>query len=314
MPKSKLRHFAGRAKFRVLDCWPYKFKEIRAAKLREQFRPMAFQLPQILAPRHPEVEIHMLCGKAYLDMGIWASWSILRFLENALLYVHSDGTLEDIAAWRKVIPEMVLVSKTESNERAAKEISSRYPLLYRWRCQDWGDTHVLCGTHVVDMHLFGKSDRLIVMDVDVLCFRRPVQLEASLALDEPVYRWNRDVRSCYSESMEVLNSITGLKLPEALNSGFQLTPRFGREEFEYLEQMIELLQTDGRVDTNHLWSSQMYCAMCAAIRPDSHALPDSYNITLGRTRDNAVIRHYVGVPRVRPRYFTEGIPKILRDL
>lgn len=300
-------------KYKVLECWPYKFKERRAAKLREQFRPMAFQLPQIPAPRCPEVEIHMLCGKAYLDMGIWASWSILRFLENAMLYVHSDGTLEDedIAAWRKVVPGTVLVSRMESNERAATEISSRYPLLYQWWCE------YFLGTHVVDMHLFGKSNRLIVMDVDVLCFRRPVELEDSLALDEPVCRWDRDVRSCYSADSadtDILNSITGLRIPESFNSGFQLTPRFNREEFEHLEGMIGLLRADGRVDTNHLWSSQLYCAMCAAIRLDSHAFPDSYNITLGKTRDNAVIRHYVGVPRVRPRYFTEGIPKILRDL
>jgi len=308
MPKSRLRHFAGRAKFRVLDCWPYKLKELRAAKLREQFRPKAFELPPIPPTTFPKVEIHMLCGKDYLDMGIWASWSILHFLENALLYVHSDGTLEDIAAWQKVVPEMVLVSKDESNEKASKEISSRFPLLYRWRCHDW------CGPHVVDMHLFGKSNKLIVMDVDVLCFRKPVALQDSLALDGPVYRWNRDVRSCYSADIGVLNSITSLKLPEALNAGFQLTPRFASTEFEHLEQMIRLLQADGRIDTNHLWSSQTYCAMCAARCPRAKPLPENYAVVLGQTSEDTVLRHYVGVPAIRPRYFTEGIPKLLRDL
>jgi hypothetical protein len=308
MPKSRLRLFAGRVKFRVLDCWPYKFKERRAAKLRDKFRPMAFKLPPIPAPRYPEVEIHMLCGKTQMDMGIWASWSILRFLENALLYVHSDGTLEDIAAWRKVVPGMVLVSKTESDEKVAKEISSRYPLLYRWRCQN------TTSPQVVDVHLFGKSDRLIVMDSDVLCFRKPVELQDSLALDEPVYRWNRDDRTCYSEDIDVLNSITGLKLPEAFNAGFQLTPRFAGKEFEHLEQMIRLLQADGRVDIKHFWSSQTYCAMCAARCPESRALSDNYTVTFGQISDDAIIRHYVSIPRIRPRYFTEGVPKLLKDL
>jgi hypothetical protein len=295
-------------KFKALDCWPYKFKQAKAKRLREQFCPKAFELPPIPPTAFPKVEIHMLCGKAYLDMGIWASWSILRFLKNALLYVHSDGTLEDIAAWRKVVPEMVLVSKDEGNEKAANEISSRFPLLYRWRCHDW------CGPHVVDMHLFGESDKLIVMDVDVLCFREPVELQDSLALDEPVYRWNRDVRSCYSADIGVLNSITGLKLPEALNAGFQLTPRFTSTEFEHLEQIVRLLQADGRIDTNHLWSSQTYCAMCAARCPGARALPDSYAVTLGWTSDDAIIRHYVGIPRVRPRYFTEGLPRLLTTI
>jgi len=309
VPKSKIRQSVGMLKYKVLDCWPYKFKEIRAAKLREQLRQRAIKLPQVATVTHPKVEIHMLCGEKQLDMGIWASWSLLRFFNNAVLYVHSDGTLEeDVGAWREVVPGMVLVSKAESNERAATEISSRYPLLYKWRCRDW------CGPQVVDSHLFGESDRLIVMDADVLCFRKPVELRDSLSLEKRVYRWNRDVRSCYSASIDVLNSITGLKLPDAFNAGFQLTPRFGSEEFEHLERMIGLLQDDGRVDINHLWSSQTYCAMCAARWPDSQALPDSYAVTFGWTPDDAVVRHYVGVPRVRPRYFVEGIPKLLRDL
>lgn len=310
MSKSRLRHAAGMLKYRVLDCWPYKFKERQAAKLREQFWLQAFQLPPLPAPNQMGAEIHMFCGKKYLDMGIWASWSILRFMKNAVLYVHSDGTLdkEDIAAWKRVISGLVIVAKTESDEKVALRIRQRFPLLYEWRCTNWW------GPGLVDMHLFGELDRFVVMDSDVLCFRDPVELRASLMLEKPVCTWNRDVRSCYSESIEVLNSVTGLKLPEAFNAGFQLTPRFGSEDFKHLERMISLLKADGRIDTNHWWSSQTYYAMCAAKCPESHALSETYAATLGRTSDDVVVRHYVGIPRVRPRYFTEGVPKVLADL
>ncbi len=310
MSKSRLRQAAGMLKYKILDCWPYKFKELQAAKLREQLRSKAFELPRLPDSKNPKAEIHMLCGKKQLDMGIWASWSILRFMDNAVLYVHSDGTLEDgdISSWEKVIPSLVVIPKGEADRRVADTLGTTYPLLYAWRCHNW------CSAQLVDMHLFGECDRLIVMDSDVLCFNEPVELRDSLMLEEPVFRWSRDVRSCYSESIEVLNSITGLKIPEAFNAGFQLTPRFGSEEFEHLERMIGLLQADGRVDINHLWSSQTYCAMCAARWPDSQALPDRYAVTFGWTPDDAVVRHYVGVPRVRPRYFVEGIPKLLRDL
>lgn len=304
---SRFRRAAGSLKYKVLDCWPYKFKEIYATRLRHKLRDRAFNLPQIPAPDKAEVEIHMLCGKNQLDMGIWASWSIMRFMKNAVLRVHSDGTLrdKDNCSWQKIIPSIIIISKEEADNRATDILATACPLLYAWRCHNW------CSAQVVDMHLFGESDRFVVMDSDVLCFRNPVQLQASLVLDESVYRWNRDVRNAYLADIELLNEITDLSLPEAFNAGFQLTPRFGNREFEHLEHMINLLKADGRVDTNHFWSPQTYYAMCAAIHPDAKAFPSSYSVTLGCTSDDAVVRHYVGISSVRPRYFTEGLPKIL---
>ena len=307
MSKSRLRQSAGMLKYKVLDCWPYKFKEMHATRLRHKLRDKVFKLPQIPAPDKAEVEIHMFCGKKQLDMGIWASWSIMRFIKNAVLFVHSDGTLrdKDNCSWQKVIPSIIIVSKKEADNRAADVLATDYPLLYTWRCHNW------CSAQVVDMNLFGESDRLVIMDSDVLCFRKPTELQASLALDEPVYRWNRDIRSAYLADIELLNEITDLLLPEAFNAGFQLTPRLGNRDFEHLERMINLLKADVRIDTNHFWSTQTYYAMCAARCSNAQALPNSYAVTLGQTQDDAVVRHYVGIPSVRPRYFTEGLPKIL---
>jgi hypothetical protein len=306
----KLKKMVGKLKYKVLECWPYALKQHKASKLREQFRPMVFELPAIHSTEPPEAEIHMLCGKEQLDMGIWASWSLLRYLENAVLYVHSDGTLDerDMDLWRKIIASVVIVSKHEADVRAESAISEKYALLYAWRYNNWASAQL------IDVHLFGKSARLIVMDSDVLCFKDPIELRYQLTVSEPAFHWNRDARSCYSASIGVLNSITGLKFPEALNAGFLLTPRFEKADFDYLERMITLINTKSDVDVTHFWSCQTYYAMCAARFPGSRPLPDSYAVTLGRTSGNTVVRHYVGIPRVRPRYFTEGIPNLLADL
>ena len=310
MSKSKLRHAAGMLKYKVLDCWPYKFKEMRAAKLRKQFRPRAFELPQLPPPDSVEVEIHMLCGKAQLDMGVWASWSILRFMNNALLYVHSDGTLEceDINSWEKVVRGLVFISKEKADTRVESEISVRWPLLYEWRCS------YKSSAQVVDVHLFGETDRLVVMDSDVLCFREPVEVWGWVSAIEPAFRWHKDVRTCYIADIELLNQITGLSLPEAFTAGFCLIPRFGEKHFNHLEKVLKVLTTDGRVDIHRWWSPQTLDAICAAMDPHAKPLSRSYALTLGATSDDMVLRHYVGVPRVRPRYFTEGIPKLLASL
>lgn len=297
-------------KYKVLGCWPYVFQVRKAREMRRQLQPMLDLLPPVNTTGDGEIEIHMLCGREQVDMGIWASWSILRFMDNAVLYVHSDGTLtdEDICLWRKVIPSIVVVSKADADNRVRDRICATCPLLYTWRCNYWS------GSQIVDTHLFGDTDRIIIMDSDVLCFKNPMELQATLAPDEPVYRWNRDIRNSYSADIKLLNQITGLSLPQAFNCGFCIIPRWSDKEFNHIEKMIELLKVDGRVDIEHFWSGQTYYAMCVAKSRRARALPDDYAVTLGRTSDEAVVRHYVGVPRVRPRYFTEGIPRLLKDL
>lgn len=310
MSKSKLRHAAGMLKYRVLDCWPYKFKELHATKLREQLRPRAFELPQLPAPDSVEVEIHVLCGKKQLDMGIWASWSILRFMDNAILYVHSDGTLEpdDLNIWQKIIQGLVFVEKQEADARIESEISTRCPLLYKWRgCYK-------TSPQLIDVHLFGETDRLIVMDSDLLCFQEPMEVQRWISAAEPVFRWHKDVRTCYIADIEQLNEITGLSLPEAFAIGFSLTPRYREKHFDHLEKVIKLLITDGRFDIYRYWGCQTLGAMCAALDPRAKALPSSYDLTYGHTSDDMVLRHYPAIPRVRPRYFIEGIPKLLASL
>lgn len=306
MSKTTLRRALGRLKFKALDCWPYFLAERRAARIRGSWKSRVDKLPPLPADGPFDVEVHMLCGRNHLDMGILASWSLLRFLPGASLHVFSDGTLDEaaFAVWRKIIPNAVLIPQEEGVARVTAAIANRYPRLHDWWSRDW------CGTHVVGMHLFGRSDKLIVMDADVLCFQRPDELLTDLATPGPVHRWNRDVRPSYSAGPALLKSITGLELPDALNAGFQLTSRYGGREFGHLEKMLELIARDGRVDPNHLWSSQTYCALCAAISPNAKAWPDSYAVTLGATTDETVVRHYVGIPRVRPRFFTEGLPRL----
>jgi hypothetical protein len=307
MSKTTLRRALGRLKFKALDCWPYLLAEHRAAGIRQDWKFRLGELRPLPAAGPFDVEVHMLCGRNHLDMGILASWSLLRFLPGASLHVFSDGTLDEatFSLWREIVPNAVLISQQEGVERVTDAIASRYPRLHDWWRRDW------CGTHVVGMHLFGRSEKLIVMDADVLCFQRPDELLADLAVSGPIHRWNRDVRTSYSAGPALLKSITGLDLPEALNAGFQLTTRYTGREFGHLEKMLGLIASDGRVDPNHLWSSQTYCALCAAISPNAKPWPDSYAVTLGTTTDSTVVRHFVGIPRVRPRFFPEGLPRLV---
>ncbi len=78
--------------------------------------------------------------------------------------------------------------------------------------------------------------------------------------------------------------------------------------------MVHLLEKDGCVNINHFWSAQTYYAIVAASIDGSKALPDSYKVNLCDVNESTIARHYVGIPRVRPQFFLEGIVKPMKDL
>jgi hypothetical protein len=248
----------------------------------------------------------MLCGAKQSGLGLLAAWSLLRFLPGCLPYVHSDGSFgpQELERWAGVLGGCRLVGRKEADQRAAEALA-RHPRLLRWRNGN------LYGAQLVDYHLFGSSPAVLSWDSDVLCFCPPQELLRGIAGRQNGVRWNRDLASCYSQSPPLLGRILQAEVPPALNAGLLLAPRLGEEAFAWLEAALRRLEQDGRTDLNHLWSAQTYYALWAARLPASGPLPPAYDVVLGRTRPQAVARHYVNIPSIRPRLLTEGAARVL---
>ena len=93
-----------------------------------------------------------------------------------------------------------------------------------------------------------------------------------------------------------------------------VAPRFTEDTFQEVDEMMVTLEQDGRIDINQYWAAQSYYAILAGRRGHLKMMPYEYNTHKGRTRRNAVIRHYVGSPQIRYRYFTQGIPRLLKQI
>jgi hypothetical protein len=287
---------------------------LRAEKLREDYKKELLKLKGLEAGCDTDssdlLEVHMYCGSSQLDRGVWASWSLLRFFENYRLYVHSDGTLNEIhgAFWRRYIPHLHLVGVEEANQRINDYFSENNPLLRKWSQEYW------CSAQVVDAHLFGKAPKILIMDSDVLCFSDPKELRSELKNPGSDCRWNEEAGdSVYSAKPETLERITGKKIPRRLNAGFLLTRRFDSSIYDTLEDYLQRIHQSNGIDVNHHQSAQAYYAMCAAEYDDIGPFSTSYRISLGKTLRGSVIRHYVGIPTVRYRFYTEGIFRILTE-
>jgi hypothetical protein len=302
-----LRKKLGAIKCVVLDQWPYRRKVKSIPKFREQFRALLSQLPPLPPFSRSRHELHMLCGHRDADMGIWASWSIMRFLDGeARLYVHSDGTLTDADAdqWKRVIGEVIVVDRKESDAVVDKALASTTSHLYPWRCSNWASAQL------VDIHFFGETPTMLILDSDVLTFSRPQEVIDALQASPPKFGWCRDLRDAYSASPEILHEITGARVPSGLCAGFLVCPRLGVEDFILLDEQMKKINSDPRVDVGHFWSCQTYYALIASRFPGSGQFSGTYSNTDGKTSLQQVLRHYVGIPKVRFRYFTEGLVRI----
>ena len=305
-----IRRRLGDLKFELLDRLPYAPLRRRAHRLLPRVARLAERLPALpgpVPPWPPACELHMLCGARQSGLGLLAAWSLLRFLPGALLYVHSDGSFgpEEVERWGRVLAGCRLIARKQADELAAEALGPRYPRLLRWRSGN------LYGAQLVDYHLFGSSPVVLSWDSDVLCFSRPEELLQGIAGRQGGLRWNRDLATCYSQSPQLLGRILGAEVPAALNAGLLLVPRLGEEAFAYLETALRRLEEDGRIELDHLWSAQTYYALWAARLPGSGPLPPAYDVALGRTRPDAVARHYVNIPSIRPRLLTEGAARVL---
>ncbi len=306
---NQLRKNLGPLKCKLLDEWPYRGKVRSIPGMRARFKPLLAKLAPLPPFKENIYEIHMLCGTRDADMGIWASWSIMRFLNGcSRLYVHSDGTLtsEDEAAWRKIIGEVIVIRREQSDAKAGEMLGAETKHLYHWRNTNWASIQL------VDAHLFGDAPNLLIMDSDVLTFSKPDEVIKALTSRSPKVVWCRDLLNAYSASPEILREVTGVTVVERLCAGFLVTPRFKIADFLEIDRHMSAIDKDPRTEVNHFWSCQTYYALIAAGYPDSGELPEQYSNIASKTPASQVLRHFVGVPRVRFRYFTEGLPKLAK--
>ena len=256
------------------------------------------------------VEAHVLCSHADADMGMWASWSLLRFLPEARLCVHSDGTLTeaDIDAWQAVTPGARFIERTEADQRVRDELGPHYPKLAAYR-----DQHVLA-PKLVDVHLLARAPRVLIFDSDILCFRRPVEARWALHAHERRCMWLQDQQYAYAVGPRLLREVLGLSVPFWVNTGFWVAPRADANDWAALDEAVARCDADARCQWPHVWSEQTLAAVFAARQPRGEPLPDGYVVAGGGASSEDVMRHYVNTRSIRPRFFTEGVPRLQRQL
>ncbi len=288
---NRFRHFHARMARRFAS-WETQLLEKSIPGLLEGTKPQA--LPEM------PTEVHMLVGSQTWLMALWAARSFQWASGYAWRFVfQDDGTLSprQIAGLQRLFPLGTVSSRSDADARMEDRLA------------EWPACLAARRAHFMFLKLFdplfhSDSDRYILLDSDVLFFKKPTEMLDWVRTGKPIFLFNPDIGESYSVPVEALERHFGVKMLRRANAGLALIPR----EAVRLDVVEEYLSKFERESTHDLWLEQTAYALLASLYARSDLLPPSYEISFGPSRGSgSVARHYVGHRASRPHFFREGV-------
>jgi hypothetical protein len=248
-------------------------------------------------------EVHILTSAWDWDLALWALHSFYHWTSvDWPLVVHDGGGLgpREWAIFRSHFPNArflpasqadVLVNKWLAERDLSSTIHARanYNLMRK----------------VIDTAITCQARRYILLDSDVLFFKKPDHLLRIAQENNPQIHLLRDYQNSYSINSDVSKFELGLSLPDTINTGLAVIPK-SAIDFEFMETIFDKsvipLDQDG-------FAEQTVLALLAS-QAGFEYLPEVYKVvTCPSSNRDEILRHYVGP--VKRLFFDEGVPMFI---
>jgi hypothetical protein len=274
----------------------------RVAWYRDVVRPRILQTSPVVGNTDKQCEIHVLTSAQDCLNSIWALKSFYAACRRPYaLCIHDDGTLTagHLGTLAKHFPDARIITKAHADAAVLPTLEP-YP-----RCLEFRRTNHLA-PKLFDFTHFLQSDRMLLLDSDVLFFREPTALLQRIENPGCARNcFNRDDETAYTISAEAVGREFGFMLQTRVNSGLGLIHKASLP----LEWLEEFLAIPG-LATGHFWRiEQTLYALCSS-RFGVELLPEAYTVHLAKGLGDSPCRHYVGA--VRHLLYSEGIRALVR--
>ena len=247
------------------------------------------------------IEVHLVCcQKDYLC----ALWALKSFYFTAAvtypLIVHLNGHMTALALTRlrKHLPNARLLQQEEADKTVIDWLEANHcPRLQKTRAKNG------FMLKLIDVNLLSRDPNVLLLDSDVLFFRRPQELLDAVQAPLGGSLFQRDAGSTYNVTLDEARTELGISLAPAVNTGIVL---FNTDSID-LRRCEELLGHPG-VARQTGWIEQTLYALVASEQQHVRYLPSTYLVSLDAESDlsRLTARHYAGPSR---RYLTEeGLP------
>ena len=285
---------------------PWRFAErldVRIdAALREKYRTWIRKTPPLsVATGQPKAEVHQLLGHRHVGMGLWSLKSLVKAAAADVgVVVHDDGSLteDDAVLLKEQLPGLRIIRRAEA-DAAVSDLLAAYPACRSFR---FGEVNVtnhrgqsynmfIMSLILFDINLLTACDKIIILDADVLFFRRP-DIIADWALDDNDTRTLYSVEA-YKPQRQPDGSLSfGPKAAHTLNSGLLCLTKSKVYDLDRIEAWIA-----GNPDL--MYTSPVFEQLCYAYlvknRPDSVELdPALYGFNY--TTPESIATHF-GIKR-----------------
>lgn len=244
LPLKTMMFLENHAPWRVADYLNIKTD----AALRMKYREWLQQTPPIpVVESAPNAEVHQLLGHRHVGMGLWSLKSLVKSAAAGLgVVVHDDGSLtsEDVSLMRQHLPGIRIITRTDADERMRAALA-KYPACTSFRFGDVPVTNhrgqsynmFIMSLILFDINLLTDCDKIIILDADVLFFRRP-DIIADWALDRDDTRTLYSVEA-YRPQRQPDGKLTfGPKAARTLNSGLLCLTKSKIYNLDHIEDWV----------------------------------------------------------------------------
>ena len=248
------------------------------------------------------VPVHIIAGADDWRMAAWAlaSWFCATDAGWPVV-IHDDGTLpaEALEKLRELFGvNLIVVSRTEADP-AMDVLLKAFPFCEEYR---HADPRAL---KVFDIAQFTGGDRCIVLEPNVLFFKKPIEIVTWADLENEQCWFCEDAVENSTITVAEARNELDVKLWRRVDTGVCLLWKKAIDlDFvdRALAQTSVLKGPPDRVAGTLL-------ALCASQHNVGGLLPKSYEVSLERNAtSDAVSRHYLGA--VRERFFAEGLKRL----
>jgi hypothetical protein len=269
-----------------------------------------FTLPRIVNWRFPywalephPVSVHVLTG---LDDWLLATWALAtwfwRTKQNWNVFIHDDGTLPEDAHHHLplIFPTVSLVSCEEADAKML-------PLLQDLpHCRRFRVSHPV-GRKIFDAPQFATSPRYILLDSDVLFFRRPEEILSWTGSPNDECWFVQDAGENALLSLDQARESFGVNLWPWVDTSICLMQK-SVLDMTYCEQALPAIPQG-----DSLRSAQTLLALCASRHDRGGLLSPRYEVA-GKPNNsaNVVARHYPGA--ARDHFYGRGLRRLRHEI
>jgi hypothetical protein len=260
---------------------------------RHAIEPLIFRMNRRRQGAEVPVSVHMLVSSQTWDAGIMAALSFEHFSGRRWpLFIHEDGSVSPAQrdTIERILPGVRFIPRPEAEARIPHHLSG-HP-----KCLSNRSRHNLF-LKFLDFPVYAPYDRFIVLDSDVLFFKRPGEILNWVDSGKEECWFNEDTKEKYCIPRPQIEEAFKMRIWERVNTGICLMPK-SAISLELSERLITAFESNAH---HPQFFEQTLGGM----------LPTTYNINWGYLRaPGSICRHYVGAFK-HDLLYIEGAPSLL---